>query len=94
MEDFEEEGEETTLETLAVSLFKFAIFGSITFVLGWYCVTVISGSATLLQWIGFVFCIPMLLYTFIKSGFAITLAGIDIIVYFLRFVEFIIRKRG
>lgn len=91
MEDYEEE---TSLFTLAVSLFKLAVFGSITFVLGWYCVTVLFGdSATFLQWIGFVVSLPILFYTFIKSGFALTLAGIDLIVFLLRFGEYIMRKR-
>lgn len=91
----EHEREPTNLKTFTVALFKLAVFGSISFVLLWYCFWVVtSGSTALLQWLGFVFCLPVIFYTVVKSGFAITLAGLDLMIFLLRFAEFILRKRG
>lgn len=89
-----EEDEETNLFTLAISLFKFTVFGSVTFVLGWYCWAVITGdSQTILQWIAFVIVLPIIFYTTIKTLFAFVLSVIDIILLTLTFFEFIFRKR-
>lgn len=91
----EYEREPTNLKTFAISLSKLAVFGSISFVLVWYCFTVFtSDSATFLQWLGVVLCLPVLFYTVVKSGFAFVLAVIDLIIFFLRFAEFVLRKRG
>lgn len=81
-------------KTFAISLLKIAIFGSIAFVLTWYCWNVVaSGSQSLLQWLTFAVVLPVIVYSAVKTLFAATLAVIDIILFLLTIGEYLTRPR-